>query len=75
MKIDIKPGYYDTQSARQIQYPGDWDRLESATEFQQAYHYERPVAFHGWNWSTTFQRWGALVTFADGWHGFTYPKI
>jgi hypothetical protein len=34
---------------------------------------ERPVAVWGWEWSTTFQRWTALVTFRSGWTGFTYP--
>lgn len=38
-----------------------------------AYGYERPLAVHGWAWSDTFNRWSALVTFRDGWHGFTYP--
>ena len=38
------------------------------------YAYERPVEIHGWEWSTTFGKWSALVTFADGWHGFSYPK-
>jgi len=36
--------------------------------------YAAPVEVHGWQWSTTFGRWSALCTFADGWHGFTYPK-
>lgn len=34
---------------------------------------QRPIEVHGWDWSTTFGRWSALVTFEDGWHGFTYP--
>lgn len=36
--------------------------------------YEKPVEIHGWQWSSTFGKWSALVTFANGWHGFTYPK-
>jgi len=36
--------------------------------------YEEPTEVHGWEWSTTFGRWVALCTFADGWHGFTSPK-
>lgn len=32
-----------------------------------------PVTVHGWQWSTTFSRWSALVTFPNDWHGFTYP--
>ena len=39
------------------------------------YAYEKPIAIHGWQWSTTFGRWSALVTFSDGWYGFTYPKL
>jgi hypothetical protein len=45
-----------------------------ATEFQSNYGYEVPVAVHDWQWSVTFGRWSALVTFKDGWHGWTYPK-
>lgn len=36
--------------------------------------FEKPVQVHGWEWSTTFGRWAAVCTFADGWHGLTYPK-
>ncbi len=36
--------------------------------------YEKPVTLGGWDWSTTFGRWGRIVKFADGWEGFTYPK-
>jgi hypothetical protein len=36
--------------------------------------FEKPVTVHGWEWSTTFGRWAAVCTFADGWHGVTYPK-
>ena len=32
-----------------------------------------PAVVHGWDWSATFGRWSALVTFADGWHGWTFP--
>ena len=35
--------------------------------------YDIPVKVHGWEWSTTFGRWAAVCTFADGWHGLTYP--
>lgn len=46
-----------------------------AKEFQnQRYGYEAPKEIHGWQWSTTFGRWSALVTFHNGWHGFTYPR-
>ena len=26
-----------------------------------------------WNYSVTFHRWGAIVTLADGWTGYTWP--
>lgn len=49
--------------------------IPNAIEFQTAtYGYEKPKIIHGWSWSTTFNKWGALVTFSDGWRGFTWPK-
>ena len=36
--------------------------------------YEKPAIVHGWDWSTTFNKWGALVTFDNGTRVFTYPK-
>jgi len=36
--------------------------------------YDTPVTVHRWEWSTTFGRWAAVCTFADGWHGVTFPK-
>jgi hypothetical protein len=36
--------------------------------------FDRPVRIHGWEWSSTFGRWAAVCTFADGWHGVTFPK-
>lgn len=59
----------------------DWQRikergaLDAGAEFQKDYGFETPVAIHGWQWSTTFGQWGALVTFANGWRGYTYPKL
>ena len=47
---------------------------ENAELFQNRYAYEKPETVHGWQWSSTFGTWSALVTFADGWHGFTYPR-
>lgn len=47
---------------------------EGVELFQHKLGYEKPTKIHGWEWSTTFGKWSALVTFADGWHGFTYPK-
>lgn len=48
---------------------------EGAELYQHNYGYEKPVALDRWEWSSTFGRWSRLVTFADGWHGFTYPKV
>lgn len=48
----------------------DAERFQSGT----GYSYEKPTAIHGWQWSTGFRRWSALVTFANGWHGFTWPE-
>ncbi|WP_258570025.1 hypothetical protein [Burkholderia sp. MBR-1] len=48
--------------------------IPEATHFQRHYCYIVPTTVHGWAWSTTFGRWSALVTFPDGWHGYTYPK-
>lgn len=35
----------------------------------------KPVIIHKWEWSTGFNRWGALVTFESGWRGFTWPVL
>lgn len=57
-------------------YGADWGKSRNATEFWNGIKYrdEKPVEFHGWEWSEDFKRWGALVTFADGWRGYTWPK-
>ncbi len=47
---------------------------ENVELFQDGLGYRKPVAIHGWDWSVTFGRWSALVTFEHGWHGWTYPK-
>lgn len=36
---------------------------------------QKPTQLVGWDWSVTFGRWSALVVFADGWRGFTYPFV
>lgn len=38
------------------------------------YGYIKPLVVHGWDWSTTWGHWMALVTFPSGWHGFSHPK-
>lgn len=54
----------------------EWGPIPDAEKFLlgSQYGYEKPVEIHGWQWSVTFGKWSALVTFADGWHGFTYPQ-
>lgn len=53
-----------------------YPEIPESHEFQcPDYSYKKPAAIHGWQWSTTFNRWTALVTFADGWHGYTWPKV
>jgi hypothetical protein len=48
----------------------------NATLFQLArtYGYEIPVEIHEWLWRPDYGHWGAVVTFADGWHGVTSPR-
>ena len=46
---------------------------EQATLYYHHYGYEIPVALGAWEWSVDFGRWGRIVTFADGWHGYTFP--
>ena len=38
------------------------------------FRYEKPVEVFGWQWSVTFGRWSALVEFANGWKGYTWPE-
>ena len=42
--------------------------------YQHNYGYERPTELGAWSWSVTFGRWSRLVTFSDGWHGYTFPQ-
>ena len=51
-----------------------YPNIPDAEEFLNSLVYEKPKIIHGWQWSTTFGRWSALVTFSDGWYGFSYPK-
>ena len=48
--------------------------IPDGVEFQHKYGYEIPRKVYGWEWSTTFGKWSALVLFQDGWYGFSYPK-
>lgn len=36
---------------------------------------EIPRIIRGWQWSIAFKRWGAVVIFNSGWHGYTWPII
>ena len=55
-------------------YGQDWERVKGATLFLNKFGYEKPIEFLGWSWSNTFWSWSALVVFADGWRGYTYPR-
>lgn len=52
-----------------------YGKIPDAEMFQhhRTFGYEVPAEVHGWEWSTTFNRWRALVTFKDGWKGVTSP--
>lgn len=47
---------------------------QDAEYFQHHYGFRKPTAIHQWRWSIEFNRWKALVTFEDGWYGWTYPS-
>jgi hypothetical protein len=53
-----------------------WGAIPEASRFLLGtqHGYAVPVEIHGWQWSETFRRWSALVTFEDGWRGYTYPE-
>ena len=51
-----------------------WNKYKNVKLFTHHYGYEKPVTIHKWSWSVDFGRWSALVTFQDGWHGWSYPK-
>ena len=51
-----------------------WGLIPGGDRFLNRMGYEAAQEVHGWEWATTFGRWSALVTFRDGWHGFTYPE-
>lgn len=48
-----------------------------ATKFQdnEGYGYREASEIHGWQWSETFGRWGAVVSFPNGWRGLSWPEI
>ena len=48
--------------------------IPAAELFWNAYSYEAPVSIDGWCWRSDYGHWGAVVTFADGWHGVTSTK-
>lgn len=52
-----------------------YGKIPDSKEFQKGYGYEIPKKVHGWEWSTIFGRWTALVTFKDGSQTWTYPKV
>lgn len=52
-----------------------YPEIPEAEIFFTGWGYEKPAIVHGWAWSTTFNRWGALVTFDNGRKVYTYPKV
>ena len=60
-----------SEAAKLLSYPAKPDHAEL---YLHNYGYEKPVELGAWDWSCTFGRWGRIVTFSDGWRGFTYPK-
>lgn len=54
----------------------EWGPIPGARKFLRGdqYGYEEPKEIHGWQWSVTFGKWTALVTFHNGWHGWTWPE-
>lgn len=52
----------------------EYGQIPWALLFQSPTGYEIPSKVYGWQWSVTFNRWTALVTFDNGWRGFTWPK-
>jgi hypothetical protein len=48
--------------------------IPNSTYFWTGWTYEEPSIVHGWTFSQTFGVWEALVTFTDGWHGWTAPR-
>lgn len=53
-----------------LSYP----EIPDYTEFFTGYGYEKPETIHGFQWSTTFNQWGALVTFKSGQRVFTWGR-
>ena len=43
--------------------------------FQHGHGYEMPAWVSAWQWRGEYQRWSALVTFYDGWTGWSYPIL
>jgi hypothetical protein len=70
----IDTSEYDQSRAKWEREHSYLPKPESATEYQHSWGFEKPVNLGEWQWSTTFGRWGRIVTFADGWTGYTWPK-
>jgi len=69
---DPSTGHAVRNGCLNLMYPP----IPEATRFQgeSGYSYETPETVHGWMWSTTFNRWGARVTFKSGWSGLSWPE-
>lgn len=52
----------------------DYPEKPATNLFQRDYGYREVSEILRWEWSTTFNQWGALVVFPDGRKVFTWPK-
>jgi hypothetical protein len=52
-----------------------YGRIPGCSRFQSPRDgWQVPTEIHGWQFSETFRRWSALVTFENGWHGWAFPE-
>ena len=74
LSVPVDTGNLKGSAFTERELPGYPPKPE-AELYQHGYGWEKPVDLGDWSWSNTFGRWSRLVTFADGWHGYTFPKI
>lgn len=54
-------------------YGEDWKKAKKAKLFWSGSSWLKSTTEPDWSWSDDFNRWGAVVTLSNGWHGYTYP--
>lgn len=53
----------------------EYPPIPYATHFlNNKYGYDKATV-RQWEWSVTFGRWGAFVTFEDGYQCYTWPRL